>query len=238
MTERSPEQFPLPLAFPAAQGAEDFLVSHSNRAAAEWIGRWPDWRFSVLAICGPVGSGKTHLGGIWRRRAGAAKIEAGPISVEQAALAVRAGAVLVDDADRAVGDRAAETALLHLYNMLQADGGRMLITGASPPAAWRFALPDLASRLKTALVAPIAAPDEGLMRAIAVKLLADRRITASEDVIALLLSLGERSAAGIARSIAALDAASLSRKQPISAGLARDILPKLAAAPEDGRRFD
>ena len=54
-----------------AMGREDFLVSPSNADAVAWIDRWPDWPGPALVIVGPPGSGKTHLGQVWRQQAGA-----------------------------------------------------------------------------------------------------------------------------------------------------------------------
>ena len=43
MTGMRLSQLVLDLAHRPALGAEDFLVSRSNEAAAEMIDRWPDW---------------------------------------------------------------------------------------------------------------------------------------------------------------------------------------------------
>ena len=41
---------------------EDFVVAAGNREALAWIDRWPDWPAPALALGGPPGCGKTHLG--------------------------------------------------------------------------------------------------------------------------------------------------------------------------------
>ncbi|MFD1378957.1 P-loop NTPase family protein [Fodinicurvata halophila] len=58
-----------------ALGREDFLVSPGNRAAVEWIDRWPDWPAPTLALSGPAGSGKTHLAQVWRVRSQALALD-------------------------------------------------------------------------------------------------------------------------------------------------------------------
>ena len=55
-------------------GRADFLVSDSNRAAFDWVERWPNWPTPALVLHGPPGSGKTHLAHLWCERSSAALI--------------------------------------------------------------------------------------------------------------------------------------------------------------------
>jgi len=225
MHSDAPEQLPLPLGHVTARGVEDFLVATSNRLAVEWIDRWPDWPFPVLVIVGPRGSGKTHLSGLWRARADAEPIDLGRSGLEHAMQTVATGhPVLIDNCDRAAGDPEAELALLQLYNLLRAAGGQLLMTATRPPSNWPLHLPDLSSRLNSAMIVPIDPPDDALLGAVAVKLFADRQLRVSKRVILYLLSHGERSFAGIARAVDSLDRASLAGRREITEHLARDVL--------------
>ena len=60
---------------PPTYAREDFVVASGNREALAWIDRWPDWPAPALALGGPAGCGKTHLGRIWAARAGAISID-------------------------------------------------------------------------------------------------------------------------------------------------------------------
>jgi chromosomal replication initiation ATPase DnaA len=208
-----------------ARGAEDFLVAPCNQVAADWIGRWPDWPSPAVVLVGPAGSGKTHLGQLWSARSGAEPVDPTRFDLEQAAgLIARTGAAWVDEADRFVADSGAEAVLLHLYNLLKAAGGSLLLTARTAPAAWPLGLPDLASRLKAAMVATIDAPDDTLLASVALKLFADRQLAVGEEVIAYLLTRGERSFAWIARMVDAIDRAALAAKRPVTTALVREIL--------------
>jgi chromosomal replication initiation ATPase DnaA len=77
------------------------------------------------------------------------------------------------------------------------------------------------------MVATIDPPDDVLLAQIALKLFADRQIAVNEGVISFLLNRGERSAAGLARAIDALDKAALAGKRPITVPLAREVLAGL-----------
>jgi DnaA regulatory inactivator Hda len=222
-------QLTLPLGHEVTYDAGSFLVGDGNHQAAGWVERWPDWPFTALAIVGPTGCGKTHLAAIWRTRAKAEAIDLTTADIERIA-AVGSRTVIIDDCDRAVGDDKAERSLLQLYNLLRAGGGHLLLTAATPPSQWRLALPDLASRLNSAMVVAVDPPDDVLLASIAVKLIADRQLNVKEGVIAFLLSRGDRSVAALSRAVDALDRASLADKRPITVPLAREVLAALEDA--------
>jgi chromosomal replication initiation ATPase DnaA len=228
------EQLIFPFENRVAHGVEDFLVATGNRAAVGWIDRWPDWPFNTLMVVGPAGSGKTHLAALWRARSGATPIDLDNFEIEHMA-AVTAGGrpILVEDCDRAVGDGQAERGLLRLYNLVRAAGGQLLLTARRPSSEWQLALPDLKSRLNSAMVAQIDAPDDALLSAIAVKLFADRQVTVGEGVISFLLNRGERTATGVARAVDALDKAGIALKRAITVPMARAVLLEEGDAERD-----
>ncbi|HET8587587.1 MAG TPA: DNA replication protein [Candidatus Limnocylindria bacterium] len=211
-------QLVLDLGHRAALGADDFMVAPSNEAAVAWLDRWPDWPAPALVLHGPPGSGKTHLAQVWRARSGAAT--AAPTTVEEVpAVLGGARACVVDDADRAP-----EQPLLHLYNLVAERGGHLLLTASRPPVLWPLGLPDLRSRLLAAPSAALGPPDDALIAAVLLKLFADRQLAVGEEVVAWLLRHMERSFDAARRTVAALDAAALEARRPITVPLAKAVL--------------
>jgi len=217
MTGRKARQLAFDLSFRPALGREDFLVTSCNADAVGWIDRWPDWPGPALALSGPAGCGKTHLGAVWRAMSGARDAAGGGV-VDPA----RAGGGhwLIDDADTAI----AEDALLRLYNVTAEAGATLLLIARRPPARWATELPDLASRLRALPVATIRDPDETAIAAVLVKLFADRQSAVDPDVIAYLLPRMERSFAAARELVSRLDRAALARRRRVTVPIAREVL--------------
>lgn len=217
-------QMLLDLGHRAALGREDFLVAPSNRDAVAWLDLWPNWPGPGIVIYGPEACGKSHLAEVWRTRSKARVLNAEDIAGRDApALVDGALAVVVEHADRTVDERA----LLHLYNYLAGQGGSLLLTAATAPAHWNLKLADLRSRLAALPAIAVGAPDDGLIEAVMVKQFADRQIRVTPDVVAYLVTRVERSLATVRAVVAALDAAALAERRPITVPLARQVLDRM-----------
>jgi chromosomal replication initiation ATPase DnaA len=214
-------QLALDLPRSTAFGRSDFMVSHCNIAAVEWIDRWPDWRSAALVLHGPRGCGKTHLAHLWQERASALIIAGETLSEEILArfLGEAPRRIAIDNADQA-----SEPALLHLFNFCIEHQGNVLITARRPLESWRIELGDLRSRLRAAPVVEIGAPDDGLLGAVLIKHFADRQLRVAPDVIAYLLKRIERSFAAAEKVVARLDSAALSSGGAVTIPLARKML--------------
>lgn len=223
-------QLTLDLALPPPTYArEDFVVADGNREALAWIDRWPDWPAPALALSGPTGCGKTHLGRIWAARSDATVMAGRDLDGRDVAdltdLATASRAIVLEEADRAP-----ERALFHLYNLVRERGGHMLLISGEPPARWSIALPDLASRLRAAPAVAVAPPDDELLGSIILKQLADRQLHAGAGVVQYLVSHMERSAETARRVVAALDRRALTERREIDRRLAADVLAEIAGA--------
>jgi chromosomal replication initiation ATPase DnaA len=200
---------------------EDFLGGPSNAAALTLIDSWPDWPNRAMALVGPEGSGKSHLAAIWAARSGARFLSARSLDGADLPAALATGALVVEDAAADVID---ERALFHLLNLAREDGAHLLLTARELPAGWNLQVRDLASRLKALPVVALAAPDDGLLRALLVKLFSDRQVMVDESLIGYIVARIERSFAAARAVVAQLDEAAMQRGRPLTRALAAEIL--------------
>jgi chromosomal replication initiation ATPase DnaA len=217
----TPSQLVLDLAHRPALQAEDFLVSQSNQAAADFIDRWPDWPMASAVVVAPARAGKTHLANVWRLRSGAARLEAQRIC--EADVAWVRGALLIEDLHAGVGD---ERVLFHLLNLARERHMSMLLTSRAPPGELCAALPDLRSRLRALPVVAIAPPDEALLRAVLVKHFADRQLAVEPHVIGYIALHMEQSMAAAASVVVEIDAVALASHRRVTRALAAEVLAR------------
>lgn len=217
----SPRQLALALGHAASFAREDFLEGPSNTAALTLIERWPDWPDRAVALVGPEGSGKSHLGAIWVDRAGGRVISARRLRGADLPASLATGALVIEDLPT---DEAAERALFHLLNLAREQRAFALITARSAPASWPVHIPDLASRLRALPAMRLEPPDDTLLRGVLVKLFADRQLIVDESLIAYVMTRIERSFAAARAAVAELDSEALRRQRPVTRALAAETL--------------
>jgi chromosomal replication initiation ATPase DnaA len=200
---------------------EDFLVAPANREALRAIDGWPDWPGRMLVLVGPPGAGKSHLGAIWATQAAATRVDSETLADADLPLLGAAKALLIDDADR-IG--AAEASLFHLVNLARESGAFLLLTATGAPTAWGLEKADLLSRLRLAPQVTLGEPDEGLARAVLVKLFHDRQLIVEPMVIDYIALRIERSLAAARAIVAALDREALARGGAVTRSMAAILL--------------
>ena len=215
-----PRQLALALPHAESFAREDFLTGGSNKAALGLIEHWPDWPDRALALVGPEGAGKSHLAAIWADIAGARRVSARALGETNLPAALATGALVIEDAASPLDERA----LFHLLNLMRQQEGYLLITARSAPAKWRVELPDLISRLRALPAVELSAPDDALLRAVLVKLFADRQLAVDESLIGYLVTRIERSFAGARAAVEDLDREALRQKRSVTRALAAELL--------------
>jgi chromosomal replication initiation ATPase DnaA len=216
-------QLLLPFEHRLAYDARDFLPAGSNEQALAWLGTdWPDQR---LALWGPAGCGKSHLLHIWTARTGAALLCGQTLRNLDDLPA--SGSLAVDGADTIL----AEPLLLHLLNTSRDRGLRLLLSGQTAPSRWPIGLPDLSSRLRAITAVEIGQPDDALLAALLVRLLADRQLIVAQAVQDWLLLQLPRCPGALREAVARLDRASLTLGSGITRSLAAKVLSEDSLAP-------
>ena len=191
-------QIALPLDWPAEEANDAFIVTASNQAAVHRIQAFGTWPVCTMILTGPRKSGRSLFGRLF---------------------AARSGGHLMDDAEERD-----ETDIFHAWNDAQARRRPLLLVADSPPPAWSVTLPDLRSRLSATPVVSFGDPDENLIAQLTARLLERRGIAATPELIAYLSPRVERSHHAVIALVDRLDAASLSRRRPVTVPLARELL--------------
>jgi chromosomal replication initiation ATPase DnaA len=224
----SPRQLALALNHSESFAREDFLTGPSNASAFNLIERWPDWPDRALLLVGPEGAGKSHLAAIWAQTAGARLVAARALDNVSLPGMLATGALVVEDLTAGKFD---ERALFHLLNLVREEAAWLLITARQAPAAAAIELNDLASRVRSLPAVNLAAPDDALLRAVIVKLFADRQLAVEESLVAYLVTRIERSFAGARTAVERLDREALRLKRPVTRALAGELFREPEAAP-------
>jgi hypothetical protein len=198
-------QIALPLS-PGSPGPSRIVVGNANAHVAEALANPEGWPFRTAVLTGPPRSGKSLLAR-WFAESG--KGEA------------------VDDAPDLD-----EAALFHRWNRAQEQGTALLIVGGEPP--WDIALPDLRSRLGSALQLEIGLPDDAMAADLLLAHAGQRGLPLGAEAAAYLVPRAGRSFADLEKLVEAIDRLSLERKAPPTQSIWRAAL-EAVHGPEEPR---
>lgn len=191
-------QIALPLTQRSCSDPARIIIGNANASALEALREPANWPFGTAVLTGPPRSGKSLLGQ-W---------------------ASGQGVIVLDDADMVD-----ETELFHRWNAAQEKGEKLLlITGKQP---WEIALPDLRSRLGSALQIEIEEPDDAMAAALIEAIAEQRGLVLAEGAGEYCVPRTERSFAAIERLVIAIDRLSLERKAPATMSIWRAALEQL-----------
>ena len=220
----APRQLVLALDHAESFAREDFLAGPPNAAGLALIERWPDWPAPAMALVGPEGAGKSHLAAIWAGVSGARVLSAKLIGETDLPGALATGALVIEDLSPEAFD---ERALFHLLNLAREQSAFLLLTSRAPPAGFTLAIRDLASRLRALPVVTLAPPDDALLRALIVKLAADRQLALDEALVTFLVNRIERSYAAARAALTRMDEEAMRLHRPVTRALAADLFREI-----------
>jgi len=199
------------------------VVTEANRDAARLLTDWRTWPNGALALTGAKGAGKTHLALAWALETGARQVS--PTAAPDDAAAIfheSGGRLFIDDLEVERN----EAMLWRLLDLARAEGGAVLLVGASPPSAWPVAIADLRSRLNALAVARLGEPDEALMEVVLRRICREQFIHLSDDAARYLARRLPRTFAAAYEMAAALDADLTRGARPVGRKAAEKALEK------------
>ena len=214
---------------------ESFLAGPNALAVAELQALASQSRAGLTWLCGPEGSGKSHLLQALCARAGSAAVYA-PLpqlrSFGAASLSEWQGArwLCLDDVDAVIGDLEWERALFALYRDCEERGASLLMAARASPPQLSFALPDLASRCAAGHRLALQPLDEAEQCA-ALQLRARQRgVELPDDSAHYLQRRLPRDMVSLFALLDELDLAALEAQRPLTVPFIREVLARRAAA--------
>lgn len=231
----SPDGPPPLLGFPAAEPVWNALIIGAPNEAAISLAARPDaWATHALCITGPRGAGLSYLAAAWAQRFNGRYFTSSEFArLKHSALDGLAGALIaLDDADQI----AAKTGdlLLSLYNIIGAQGGRLLLVAHTAPTAWQTGSADLRSRLNALPLAEIAGPDEAHLSARLQAAAAVRFMKLSRETVSYLVPRLDLSYEAVETVMDRLSEAVSRTGRPPGVMLARSVLEGLDEDGEEG----
>ena len=190
----------------------DYFVSEVNKEAVTWLDAWPNWTTFGFIVCGPLGSGKSHLAQVLKTLSHGDIIEAKDISNKNIDQLSEKKCLIIENLESLTS----ETLLFHIYNMLLENKNNLMLTSKFNVSQINFELPDLKSRLLSMPQVSIGLPDDRLLKNLLIKQFLDKGILVEMDVIDYLIKRIDRSFEAISKLVAKIDFKSLEKAKKIT----------------------
>jgi Bacterial dnaA protein len=190
-------QIALPLDELRGGASSSLIITPSNATAFAGLGSAASWPRHCAILVGPARSGKSLM----------ARYFSGQ------------GGTVIDNAEA----NSAEN-LFNAWNRAQESVVPLLLISRWLPADWNIALPDLKSRLGSAMLLEIGAPDDEMVEQLLQKQLADRGAAITMDALSYVKRRIERSYAGIESFARAANAMALAENAPVNLTLVKKVL--------------
>lgn len=195
-----------------SMGRNDYFVSEVNKEAVSWLDSWPNWTTFGFIVCGPLGSGKSHLAQVLKTLSHGDIIEAKDISNKNIDQLSEKKCLIIENLESLTS----ETLLFHIYNMLLENKNNLMLTSKFNVSQINFELPDLKSRLLSMPQVSIGLPDDRLLKNLLIKQFLDKGILVEMDVIDYLIKRIDRSFEAISKLVAKIDFKSLEKAKKIT----------------------
>ncbi|MFL2812904.1 MAG: hypothetical protein ACJZ8H_03755 [Paracoccaceae bacterium] len=226
------EQLIFDLSRRRAYNREDFYVSTTNSLAVKILDNWKNCSSSGLIIVGPPACGKTHLAAVWSKETSAISYDVLTLVEIDLNHFIDKKFIILENVEKLefIPEEKrliVEENILHIFNSLSANTGKILFTSCKFPRFWEIRLKDLLSRLMTLTILELNMPDDSLLAAVMAKQFLDRQIKVDDEVLKYAISRMERSFLFAKKLVEALDVEALKMKKPIKKKMVNEIIKKL-----------
>ena len=223
-------QLALPLEFIKLNTKKNFLINRSNELAVSLINELKDienfkkkYSYPILYIHGPEGSGKTHLGFIFKEIMNAKFIK--HLKKDHLFSVKKGKSYILDNFDLKTKNN--QEILMHFFNESYSGSGSILILSKTPPGEMECTLPDLNSRVKSFLSAKISLPDDQVLYSILVKELDQRKLNFPDNFCFYILKRITRDYKSVVKLVEELDRFSLESKKKLKLSDVKKVIENI-----------
>ncbi len=233
---------------PAPSGAfplDGYAAGTSNDvalSAARAVIAAPGKKYNPLVLVGRSGLGKTHLLNaigleLAKKKGGIVACLSTQAFVDELIAAIdgnrvewwraryrRATALLLDDIHLLAGKDRTQEELFNLFNQLLDSDRQLVFTAPAHPNTLEGLEERIVSRLEGGLVAEIGEPDRDLRRTALARILAQQQVAAEPALLDYLADRPTDSVRSLTGLVQRVTSAAAAQDQPVSAGLAREVL--------------
>lgn len=203
-----------------SMGRNEYFVSNVNKEAVKWLDIWPNWPTFGFIVCGPRGSGKSHLAAVLKTLSQGEIVDVKDISDTNISKLSEKRCLIIED----IENYKSEKLLFHIYNMLMEKKHKLMITSKIAMSKINFKLPDLKSRLVSMPQVNIGFPDDKLLRNVLIKQFLDKGVIVELDVINYVLKRMDRSFEEIPKLVSKIDFESLKKSKRITIPFIKKII--------------
>ncbi|MDR2007391.1 MAG: hypothetical protein LBQ34_00250 [Alphaproteobacteria bacterium] len=201
----------------------DIVVGEFNKPLVDFLFSNHDWLNGVCYIYGDVGVGKSFISRIFiKEKQGIAVSMQDINSLEKIEkIVAQYKFILLEDIHNKT--QADEINIFNLYNTAVAEQSRLILTSQKSLEDMAIALPDLRSRLGAAMIFKINNPDEPALKAIFFKMLSDRQLNVSLEVMDYFLKRIHRDCFTLGKLVAKIEDFTMQQKKTLNLSTVKNI---------------
>ena len=216
----------------SAFNREDYFISSTNNLSIKILDNWNKSFDTGLIIVGPAACGKSHLSAVWSKETSAIIYNFPNFLETDIKFVAKDHFIVLEDLEmlQLVNDKKkliVEEKILHIFNNLSENSGKIIFTSRKLPKFWGIELKDLLSRLMSLTILELNIPDDNLLEAVMAKQFLDKQIKVDNEVLKYAIPRMERSFLFAKKLVEELDIESLKTNKPIKKIMVSKIIERL-----------
>lgn len=201
----------------------DIIIGDFNKSVVDFLFLNEQWLSNIVYIYGAEGVGKSFISSIFIQENKGIVISLddikGLLNIEE--IVVNNDFILLEDIDKKTLND--EINLFNLYNTVLSSNSKLILTAKCSVSELDIKLPDLASRLSACMILNINNPDDIALRAVFFKMLSDKQLNVSLEVIDYILKRVQRDCATLQKIILEIENFIMKEKKTLNISTLKHI---------------